>query len=85
MRPVIATTAHRGVFFGYTDAREGENIHLTGAKMAIYWNTTKGFMELAHVGPNEGSKVSAPADIYLRGVVSISEVTPEAEARWKEA
>lgn len=85
MRPVIVTTSRRGVFFGYTDALEGETIHLTGGKMAIHWNTTKGFMELAHQGPNSGSKISAPADIYLRGVVSISEVTPEAEARWKEA
>lgn len=87
MRPVIITTKHRGVFFGYV---EGETvgkdpIELKGAKMAIRWGTTRGLMELAAVGPNPQSKISLPADMEVRDVTAVFEVTPEAEAKWKTA
>lgn len=60
-------------------------IHLRHGKMAIYWGTTRGVMELAHTGPTAKSKISAPADIEVRGVTAVFEVTPEAEWRWKNA
>lgn len=84
-RPVIVCTSYRGVFFGYAEDTSGDSIHLTGAKMAIYWGTTRGVMELAHTGPTDKSKISAPADIEVRGVTAVFEVTKEAEARWKTA
>ena len=82
-RPVIVCTSYRGVFFGYTDNSAGDTIKLTEAKMAIYFGTTRGVMELAHTGPTGKSKISAPADIEVRGVTAVFEVTPEAEAAWK--
>ena len=84
-RPVIVCTAHRGVFFGHATETSGDVIHLTGAKMAIYWGTTRGVMELAATGPTVTSKISLPADIEVRSVTAVFEVTPEAAAKWEAA
>lgn len=85
VRPVIVCTTHRGVFFGYATDTTGDPIHLTGAKMAIRFGTTLGVMQLAHTGPTIDSKVSAPADIEIRSISAVFEVTPEAEKAWAEA
>lgn len=82
-RPVIVCTSHRGVFFGYAKDTSGDTIHLRQARMAIYWGTTKGVMQLAESGPTPSSKVSARADIEVRGVTSVFEVTPAATAAWE--
>jgi hypothetical protein len=84
-RPVIVCTSHRGVFFGHAIDTSGDVIHMTGAKMAIYWGTTRGVMELANSGPTEKSKISLPADIEVRGVTAVFEVTSEAAAKWESA
>lgn len=82
-RPVIVCTTHRGVFFGYAKDTSGNAIHLRGARMAIYWATTRGVMELAEVGPNARSKISARADIDVRDITSVFEVTPAATEAWE--
>jgi hypothetical protein len=46
-RPVIVCTEHKGVFFGYAEDTSGDTIHLKRARMAIYFGTTRGVMELA--------------------------------------
>jgi hypothetical protein len=51
--------------------------------MAIYWATTRGVMELAEVGPNSRSKISAKADIEIRGVTAVFEVSKAAEHAWE--
>jgi len=84
-RPVIVCTSHKGVFFGHAKATDGDVIHLTGAKMAIYWGTTRGVMQLAATGPTSTSKISLPADIEVRGVTAVFEVTPEAAEKWEQA
>jgi hypothetical protein len=84
-RPVIICTSHKGVFFGHADNTDGDIIHLNGAKMAIYWGTTRGVMELAATGPTPKSKISLPADIEVRGVTAVFEVTPKAAAAWEKA
>lgn len=58
-------------------------IVLTGAKMAIYWGTTRGVMELAHSGPTAKSKISSPADITVHDVTAVFEVTPDAALAWE--
>ena len=85
MRPVIVCTQWKGVFFGHAEDTSGAVVHLTGAKMAIYWGTTKGVMQLAHTGPTAKSRISAPADIELRGVTAVFEVTQEAADKWSLA
>ena len=82
-RPVIICTEHRGVFFGYAADTSGDTVHLRQARMAIYWGTTSGVMELADTGPTAKSKISAAADIEVRKVTAVFEVTPAAEAAWK--
>jgi hypothetical protein len=86
-RPVIVCTEHRGVFFGYVTGptKGADPIELKRARMAIRFGTTRGVMELAEVGPNTASKVSARADIEVRKVTSVFEVTPEAAAKWELA
>lgn len=83
-RPVLVTTSYRGVFFGYATDTSGDVIHLRRGRNCIYWPAQqKGFLGLAKDGPLDGARVGAPADIELRGVNSVAEVTPEAVARWE--
>ncbi|MHB8397375.1 MAG: DUF6948 domain-containing protein [Candidatus Limnocylindrales bacterium] len=83
-RPVIVCTEHRGVFFGYADDTSGDSIFLRDARMAIYWATTRGVMELAEVGPNSRSTISAKADIEIRKITAVFEVSEPAVAKWRE-
>jgi hypothetical protein len=84
-RPVIVCTLHKGVFFGYAEDTEQDRIALTGARMAIYWGTSKGVMQLAETGPTSSSKISARADIEVRGITAVFEVTEAACKAWEEA
>jgi len=85
-RPVIVTTAHRGVFFGYATDTDGETIALTQARLCVYWSEeVRGFMGLAANGPSAKCRIGPAADITLRNVTAVLEVTPEAVARWEGA
>ncbi len=84
-RPVIVCTEHRGVFFGYANDTKGSEIELKRARMAIAFGTTRGVMELAETGPTRNSKVSARADIDVRKVTAVFEVTPIAAEAWEAA
>ena len=82
-RPVIVTTAHRGVFFGYATDTTGETILLSRSRLCLYWTADlRGFMGLAALGPNDSCKIGPAADITLRSITAVMEVTPEAEAKW---
>ena len=85
-RPVIVTTEFRGVFFGYAeDNGNGDTIKLKRARNCIYWPiSNEGFMGLASYGPKHGAKVGPRADIELRKVTSVVEVTPEAAEQWEK-
>ena len=85
-KPVIVTTEHRGVFFGYLEkgTEEQRTVTLTGARNAIYWATTRGFIELAQVGPNKSSRVGAVAPrIVLHAVTSVTDCTDAAAEAWR--
>ena len=85
-RPVIVTTAHRGVFFGYASDTEGETIFLKRSRLCLYWSADmRGFMGLASIGPNGSCKIGPSADITLRSITAVLEVTPEAETKWNAA
>ena len=85
-RPVLVTTAHRGVFFGYAENTDGETIKLKRARNCIYWPVAnKGFLGLAADGPVKGARVGPAADIELRNITSVSEVTETAVAAWESA
>jgi hypothetical protein len=89
MKPVLITTQHRGVFAGLVEDDQDINARsmpLKAAKMAIYWGTTRGVMELAQSGPTGKSRISLPADIpALHDITAVFEISPEAWAKWLEA
>lgn len=101
MKNVLITTQHRGVFFAKIDEtqlleykkRHQEDpkapknlIDLSSCRMAIYWNTKNGILELAHVGPNSGSKIGSPAFVdILHDVTSVVSVSDAAAEKWLSA
>lgn len=86
LRPVLVTTVHKGVFMGYAAETSGSTIKLTDARLCVYWTADlRGFMGLASVGPSSQCKIGPAADIELRDITSVTEVSPQAEERWKKA
>lgn len=89
MKQVIITTQHRGVFAGeIPDDQDisAKAMPLKNAKMAIYWGTTKGLMELAETGPTSKSRISAPADIpMLHDITAVFGISKKAWEKWQKA
>lgn len=85
-RPVVVTTAHRGVFVGYTtDPSDAAIVRLERGRMVLYWpESTRGVVGLAAKGPGAGSRVSPPATISIRNITSVIEATEEAAKAWEE-
>lgn len=85
-RPVLITTQHRGVFFGYATKTDGEQVSLARARNCIYWSRdVKGFMGLAANGPTAGCRIGPAADITLRNITAVLEVAPAAAEAWEKA
>ena len=88
-KAVLITTAHRGVFAGLIPEDQdltAQSMPLKSAKMAIYWGTTKGLMQLCDTGPTGSSKISAKADIpMLHAITGVFDITPAAWAAWEKA
>lgn len=85
-RPVVVTTQHRGVFFGYATDFDGAVINLRAARNCLYWPTEqRGFMGLASTGPVKGSRIGPAADIQLRDITSVIACTPAAVEAWEAA
>ena len=85
IQPVIVTTKHRGVFFGYVNPEEitNQTLSLSTAKMAIRWGTTRGVQELAATGPTKNSRIGAACDIpALHDVTAVFSVSKEAQEKW---
>lgn len=88
--PVLITTAHRGVFFGYiapTD-RHAPHIDLTGCRNCIYWSSSVGgFLGLAQAGPDAECRIGARAEgtFTARDVTSVADCTPAAVEAWEKA
>jgi hypothetical protein len=86
-RPVVVTTAHRGVFVGHTaDAGDADTITLTDARMVVYWPVAaRSVVGIAARGTPSGSRVSpAVRRIVLRAVTAVLDATPEAASTWAE-
>ena len=84
-RPVLVTTAHRGVFFGYATETSGTTIKLRRMRNCIQWRGMKGFLALASEGPNDSCRIGPPADGELRDITGVWDCTPEAAQRWESA
>lgn len=85
-RYVLVTTEFRGVFAGYATNTDGDVIKLREARNCISWSSSiKGFLGLASIGPDNNCKIGPAADIELRKITSVAEVTAEAQAKWLAA
>lgn len=86
MQPLLVTTAHRGVFFGYGEPTTESTIRLERARMCISWpESNHGVWGLAGAGPKKGAKIGPVApSIILRDVTAVAEVTKEAAAAWEK-
>lgn len=85
-RAVLVTTAHKGVFFGNATDTSGATIKLRAARLCVYWSSDlHGFMGLASHGPNGNCRIGPPADIEVRDITAVVEVTPDAAKKWEAA
>ena len=83
--PLIVTTAHRGVFFGYGVKTEAKIIRLERVRMCVYWSAdVKGVLGLAVKGPSKYCKIGpqAPA-ATIQDVTSLVECSAESAAAWE--
>jgi len=81
---VVVTTAHRGVFGGYLDSNDGEQVTLIDASMCLQWTAdVKGVLGLAVTGPSRSSRVGpAVPRLVLSGVTAVMDATDEARDAW---
>ncbi len=94
-RPVLVTTLHRGVFFGYATPAavlawekqpEKVTVRLRGMRNVVYWSSDcRGFVGLAANGPTKSCKIGPAADAAVRNVTAIVDVTGDAEKVWQAA
>lgn len=83
---VMVTTEHRGVFAGFATKTDGDVIKLREGRNCIYWSSSlKGFLGLASDGPDSSCKIGPAADIELRKITAVVEVTEAAQKRWMSA
>lgn len=83
--PLLVTTEHRGVFFGYGVPTENKIIKLENARMCVYWSAdVKGVLGLASDGPNKNCRVGpAVPNITLQAVTSVTQVSEAATKQWE--
>lgn len=87
-RPVLVTTEHRGVFFGYADdiATAPEKITLRNMRNCIQWRGLKGFLELTTTGPTGQCRVGpAAAQGDLFKITGVWDVEAKAVEAWEAA
>lgn len=86
-KPLVVTTVHKGVFFGYGTPTTDETIRLEKAQMCVHWSEdVKGVLGLAATGPTKRCRIGpAVPSIILRGVTAVLEATKEAAKAWEEA
>jgi hypothetical protein len=79
-KPLLVTTEHKGVFFGYGQPTTEKIITLHDARMCVYWSAdVHGVVGLAAKGPTAGCKVGpACPSITLQGVTAVMECSPTA-------
>lgn len=85
-KAILVTTEYRGVFFGYATKTDGDTIKLKRARNCVYWSSdVKGFLGLANSGPSNSCKIGPPADIELRKVTCVAEVSADAIKAWEKS
>lgn len=88
--PVLVTTVHRGVFFGWIDPakRYESTIDMVGVRNCLFWHeSVNGFLGLAVTGPNPQCRVGTKVTgiFTCRDVTSVTDCSPEAVTAWEIA
>ena len=86
LKPLVVTTEHRGVFFGYGTPTTDKTIRLERARMCVYWSAdVKGVLGLAATGPSKDCRIgpAVPA-ITLAAVTSVMECSDESAKAWEK-
>jgi hypothetical protein len=87
-RPVLVTTAYRGVFFGYLIGEPSkEKVMLDRCRNVTQWDEeARGFLGLASTGPTKGCRVTMPAGeaSTLFDITGVFTCTEESVKRFEE-
>lgn len=89
-KPVIVTTEHRGVFYGFVPNKAPLDvtvIRIERVRMVVYWSAdVRGVVGLAATGPTNGCRIEfeAPA-VTLQDVTAVIEVSEEAAKKFADA
>jgi len=84
--PVVVTTEHRGVFFGFLPGdRAAATVELMDAQMCVYWSEdVQGVVGLAATGPTSRCKVTRPVPrMTIHAVTAVFDATEGAVAAWR--
>lgn len=87
MKPLLITTKHRGVFFGYVNGEANKlpnEITIKNVRNCIYWSADcGGFLGLAANGPTKDCRIGTLApELTLYDITSVSPVTDKAAKAW---
>lgn len=90
-KPVLITTEHRGVFFGYVTDEElskaPERVTIKNARNCVRWSSsTRGVFGLAAKGPSKECRIglSVP-ELTVWKITSVTRCTDEAAKAWEDA
>lgn len=83
---VVVVTQGNAIFCGWTMDADSEVVKLRAARQAVYYSAdTYGLLGLAANGPGKNSRIGPPANITIRNVTHVIEVSPEAARVWEGA
>lgn len=89
-KPIVVTTEHRGVFFGYVSQDAdltAKTMRLEQCRMCVYWPSEQhGVLGLAAgSGPMSGSKITpAIPALTIHDITAVAECTQEAAEGWEQ-
>jgi hypothetical protein len=87
-QPVLVTTAHRGVFFGYlVGVPSKAQVVIDKARNVTYWDASvRSFLGLASQGPSSKCRVSAAAGAAstLYDITGVFVCTPKAVDKFEQ-
>lgn len=88
-KPIVVTTKHRGVFFGYVedDSKSPSEIILAQVRMCVYWSSDiKGVLGLAVSGPSATCRIThAVSKVTLYDITGILDCSPDATEKWEQS
>jgi hypothetical protein len=83
-KPVVVTTLHKGVFFGYAENIGPDSMHIEKCRNAVFWSEdVKGVVGLASNGPSEKCRIGPAADAVIYSITSVFFCTPKATEAWE--